>query len=285
MRVEVVSSSQPKTSAPAEAPRPRPEADAASTEADGSWKLSAALLAAGAVGLGALGFVATRTPARRALSLGLLRTLAGSSVVRSAVVSAGLGLARWQLGRLFQPSPDYEVEATMGELEIRRYPMLVVAEVNVVARTSGAALNQGFERLAGYIFGKNKPLGTHGGEGKGETIPMTSPVVVQRDGRSWLVRFFMPEGYTLANLPVPDERGIRLRAIAPHRIAALRSRGRFDSERIERTKAAVLDEVHRHGLESMGEPMFAAYDPPSTLPFLRRNEAWIELGRGTERHV
>jgi hypothetical protein len=39
----------------------------------------------------------------------------------------------------------------------------------------------------------------------------------------------------------------------------------------------VLARVRSAGLGYRGSPEFAGYDPPSTLPFLRRNEIWIEL--------
>lgn len=254
-------------------------------EADGQWKVSAALLAAGAIGLGAMTFFATRTPTRRRLAWGILKAAAGSSLVRSAVFSAGAALARWQLGRFFTPQAHYEVEARFGDVEVRRYPMAVVAETNVVAATSGAASNRGFDRLASYILGENRPLHPEAAGDKGEKIPMTGPVLTQRDGRSWLVRFTMPTGFTLANLPVPTERGIRLRAIPPHRVAALRYSGAFDAEKTLAMQARLLDAVREVGLESIGEPIFAGYDPPSTLPLLRRNEAWVELGRSSARSV
>jgi hypothetical protein len=44
---------------------------------------------------------------------------------------------------------------------------------------------------------------------------------------------------------------------------------------------ALLEAVERAGLRTRGEPEFAGYDPPTTLPFLRRNEVWIELGSPT----
>ena len=251
-----------------------------------SRKLYAALLAAGAVGIGALTFFATRTPMRRALAWRLLKAAAASLGVRSTAIAAAAGVARWQLGRLFTPQADYEVESRFGDIEVRLYPMTVVAEVNVVALTSGAALNEGFERLASYTLGENRPLHPEGhDDSRGERIPMTAPVLTQRNGRSWLVGVTMPAGYTLENLPVPKERGIHLRAIPPHRVAALRYSGTFDAETTSAMQARLRKQLNEYGLEGKGEPIFAGYDGPTTLPVLRRNEAWMELGRGIQRHV
>ena len=264
----------------------RAQSEGDTKASDESWKPYAALLAAGAIGVGALAFFATRTPLRRELAWRLLKAAAGSPRVRSVVIAATAGLARWQLGRLFTPQADYDVEARFGDIEVRRYPMTVVAEVNVVAPTSGAAQNQGFERLASYIFGENRPLRPEGDDDTmGERIPMTAPVLTQRNGRSWLVGVTMPAGYTLENLPVPKERGIHLRAIPPHRVAALRYSGTFGADKTSAMVARLIEQIHEYGLDGKGEPIFAGYDRPTTLPVLRRNEAWIELGRGSERHV
>jgi hypothetical protein len=39
----------------------------------------------------------------------------------------------------------------------------------------------------------------------------------------------------------------------------------------------LLDSARDHEIEVRGEPAFAGYDAPSTLPILRRNEVWVEV--------
>ena len=75
----------------------------------------------------------------------------------SGGILAGTALVRWQLGRLFNENPAYELERQIGPLEIRRYAPHCVAETRVSARSWDVALNEGFHRLAGYIFGANRP--------------------------------------------------------------------------------------------------------------------------------
>ncbi len=102
--------------------------------------------------------------------------------------------------------PRHEVLDRDGAFEVRRYPGRVIAETRVLGPWSAAG-NEGFRRLAGYIFGKNRgrakvamtaPVGQ-----RPATIAMTAPVGQRRDADAWLVTFTMPAGETLATLPVP----------------------------------------------------------------------------------
>jgi len=89
--------------------------------------------------------------------------------------------------------PAYTVIRSFGDMEVRDYPPMIVAEVEV----SGArkqAINAGFRLIADYIFGNNSPS---------KKIAMTAPVSQQSAGGAWKVRFVMPSGYTLETLPTP----------------------------------------------------------------------------------
>ncbi|MEI8256072.1 MAG: heme-binding protein, partial [Deltaproteobacteria bacterium] len=66
--------------------------------------------------------------------------------------------------------PRFSVELHDGDFEVRRYEPRVVAETLVTGPSSGAA-NEGFRRLAGYIFGGNRGRAS---------IAMTAPVSQRR---------------------------------------------------------------------------------------------------------
>src|ERR1041384_3211230 len=83
-------------------------------------------------------------------------------------VSVGAAVARWQLGRLFTWQPRYRLELEHGRLQIRLYEHQIHAETTVNPAPWSDALNEGFLRLAGYLFGDN------GGQ---QTISMTTPVL------------------------------------------------------------------------------------------------------------
>ncbi|MDI6644906.1 MAG: heme-binding protein [Methanobacteriaceae archaeon] len=63
-------------------------------------------------------------------------------------------------------SPEYTVERKDGNIEIRKYPGYILAQVDVKSDYD-TAIGRGFSILAGYIFGGNK---------KRSKIPMTAPV-------------------------------------------------------------------------------------------------------------
>ena len=80
-----------------------------------------------------------------------------SMVLLGVGTALGAALARWQMARFFAEQPEYEVEDRLGQLEIRHYDRVVRAETTVEAQTWEDALQEGFRRLASYIFGANRP--------------------------------------------------------------------------------------------------------------------------------
>ena len=185
-------------------------------------------------------------------------------------IAGGIGVATlavgaWQLQRLFTAEPAHEVEQRRGRLEIRRYPSIRVAETTV-DQTWDEALDEGFRRLAGFIFGGN--VGH-------KRLAMTTPVLGTGNGAGFKVSFVMPEGDEA--IPTPEDARISVSDVPSRRIAVLRFAGRCDAQNIEVKKLEMIRELAAEGLKPRGEAYFAGYDPPSTLPVLRRNELWVEL--------
>jgi len=209
---------------------------------------------AGAFGLGA--GVAALTGSRR------VGILAGGLTVAAAAA------LRWQLQRWFTDEPAYEVERRIGKLEIRRYEPRVEAHVRVATIDFEAALEQGFRTLAEYIVGENLSR---------EKLKMTTPVISHPRATTHTIVFVMPPGRSRGALPVPENDAIRLVEQPVRRMAVLGYRGRYSNERFLEAQAELHELVAEAGLEPEGEPMFAGFDPPTTLPFLRRCEVWIEL--------
>lgn len=197
-------------------------------------------------------------------------------------VAAALGLLRWQLARWFTDKPDYTIERRVGSVEIRRYSPLVVAETTAESGSWKDALYTGFRRLFDFISGGNRARErlemTAPVTQRSERISMTAPVTAERGepGR-YRVSFIMPPGRSLSSLPVPADDRVILREVPSRRIAALRYSGGHSEERMQKKAKELRSELLRAGLSPRGEVVFAGYDPPTTLPFLRRNEVWLEL--------
>ena len=106
---------------------------------------------------------------------------------------------------------------------------------------------------------------------------MTAPVTQIAGKGDWLVRFTMPGRYTLADLPVPDDRAVTLRALAPARFAVLRFSGLAGEAKVADATAKLLALVKARGLVPLGPSSIARYNPPWTPWFLRRNEVMLPV--------
>jgi len=195
---------------------------------------------------------------------------------RAGLIAAGasalvLGVARWQLERSFNDEPDYVVEEHLGELEIRRYDARIEAETTISSTDFFQAIDRGFERLARYIFGANA---------EHEKLGMTTPVTTRSDGAKMRVAFVMPMTRTSASLPLPNDGRIEVVEVPGRRVAVLCFSGKRSDPLIRHKMAELCELVAKAGLATRGEPMYAGFDPPWTLPMIRRNEVWIELDLG-----
>lgn len=178
-------------------------------------------------------------------------------------------------------TPTYQVIQSAGKIEVRDYAPMIVAEVEVTGERS-KAINAGFRILADYIFGNNAPgqsiaMTAPVIQQKGEKIAMTAPVSQTRDGDHWKVRFTMPSAYTLETLPKPNNPAIKIIATPGHRTVGIRFSG-FWADRNLRKNLEKLDTfVQEQGIKTAGDPVYAFYNPPWTLPFFRRNEILYDL--------
>ena len=197
-----------------------------------------------------------------------------------ATRKVGLGTLGWslaavvtrlQLARLFTETPRYEVELGQRRFEVRRYASRVQAETVLNAASWGGSLNDGFGRLAAYISGKNA---------RREKIAMTAPVTVTVgavDRATRTVTFKMPDRESVESLPAPNDKTITLRWVPPRRIATLVFSGRYGADWPEHEKWQLMHHVRAAHLLPIGDVTFAAYDAPWVLPWLRRNEVWVEV--------
>ena len=191
------------------------------------------------------------------------------------------------LGIRTSEMPQYEVLLKEGNKEIRHYDSHIVAKTTVAGEFKEAQ-SEAFRILANYIFGDNQkrqeinmtaPVVQKPGE-ESEKIPMTAPVTQRPGEDGWVMTFMMPSNYKIEDLPVPNDKRVSLEAVPARYTASIRytwlgSKARNDQ------KADELQAWLR-GLEEFepsSSPMYAGYDPPWTLPFLRRNEILIDVRR------
>ena len=181
--------------------------------------------------------------------------------------------------------PRYDVVATLGGgVEVRRYGPRLVAETVVEGNDEEAARNAAFRILAGYIFGANA------GE---REVAMTAPVEVAREGSEiamtapvavapaqpgrYVMRFFLPSRYELATAPAPTDPRVRLLVAPPETVAVLPFTGSTAPSRVAARAAELQQLLASSAWRAIGEPTALFYDPPWTIPWLRRNEVAVAV--------
>jgi SOUL heme-binding protein len=223
----------------------------------------------------------------------MIRKIFSLSIAFIAIIFAGLAMA------IEEPSFDSLEKA--GPIEIRQYSAVIVAETYVDGDLS-AASSSGFRLIAGYIFGNNiaadKPENNTSKKiamiapvlvepaATAEKIAMTAPVSVQpqsppgtglMQSNRWRVQFTMPREYTLATLPKPLNTAVTLREVPKKTMAVLVFAGFAGAEKVQQKTDELLIWLQKNNKKVIATPQLARYNPPWTLPFLRRNEILVEI--------
>jgi len=177
--------------------------------------------------------------------------------------------------------PKYQIAESSGNIEIRNYPPMIVAEAEVTGDRSDA-IGKGFRTIADYIFGNNTtaqkvPMTAPVTQQGSEKIAMTAPVTQQGDGNTWRVRFIMPSSYTMDKLPKPNNPAVKLKEVGAKRYAVIRFSGMAGEDSLKRRTKELDAFISAKNLTPQSVPTYAFYNPPWTLPFLRRNEVMVEI--------
>lgn len=177
--------------------------------------------------------------------------------------------------------PDYEVIESKGAIEIRQYDSMIIAEVRMEGEREDA-IGDGFRVLADYIFGNNKAkqevaMTAPVQQQESTEISMTAPVQQQSAGDSWRVSFVMPSEYSMETLPEPVDDRVTLRKIPPKQFVVITFSGTNSNENVKEHEKKLQEYIEANNLSVIGSPKYAFYNPPWTLPFMRRNEVMIEI--------
>ncbi len=164
----------------------------------------------------------------------------------------------------------YTLVKKIGQLEIRRYPEVILAKVMDNPNDSGFGL------LFQYINGENKtqrkiamtaPVITS------ERIPMTAPVVT---GKNYMA-FVLPASYTKEMAPQPTNPAVTIVVEPEKDMAILRFSGRTTQTLVERTIQRLKILLQDLAIQTKSDPVLMRYNSPFTPGFLRRNEVAVEI--------
>jgi hypothetical protein len=160
--------------------------------------------------------------------------------------------------------PVYQVEKAWEaeQIEIRAYAPRVMA---VTGMTENA--DSGFRVLAGYIFG---------GNAEEEKIAMTAPVQQSMAGEKEMA-FMMPAEYALEDLPEPEDQRVSFREASAYIAAVIQFSGWASAEKADENWQRLRRFLIAEGIDITGKPTLNQYNPPWTLPFMRRNEIIVPV--------
>jgi len=185
--------------------------------------------------------------------------------------------------------PKFSIIEKSEPFELRTYAPQLVAEVKVEGDLDTAS-SQGFRLIAAFIFGQNQvsekismtaPVAIE--TAQSTKIAMTVPVGIEASKDSakgvnqWVFSFVMPSEYTMATLPKPLNPLVSIRELPAQKRAAITFSGFYNEAKVlEKTKA--LEEwIKSKQWQAIGNPQFARYNPPWSIPFMRRNEILITV--------
>ena len=178
--------------------------------------------------------------------------------------------------------PKYQATALTNDIELRSYDPMLVASVQISGKRK-TAISEGFRVLADYIFGNNTldqniSMTAPVEQQTGQKIAMTAPVQQQQEAsNSWIISFVMPKKFSLKTIPKPNNELITLNEVPAQKFITIRFPGANSDDNIKQNESALFNYIAQNTINVSGEPKYAFYNPPWTLPFMRRNEIMVQL--------
>ncbi|TXM70428.1 heme-binding protein [Methylobacterium sp. WL120] len=171
--------------------------------------------------------------------------------------------------------PRYAVVEQLDRgVEVRAYEGRVAVETDARAQQDGEAFGRLFRYITGANGGGQRIAMMTPVESEGRLIAMTVPV---EQGARGTMRFYLPRAVVEAGAPEPTKPGVRLVRIPPERLAVLRFSGTASPAARDEQAHILTTALEAAGRKTAEQPFFMGYDPPFSVPFLRRNEVALRL--------
>ena len=181
--------------------------------------------------------------------------------------------------------PKFTLVLKEDKFEIREYAPKIIAQVKVYGDFDDAS-SKGFKILADYIFGNNESIDGNSRitmtapvemEAVSQKIDMTTPVLTEGNNNTWVISFIMPDNFTLATLPKPNNKEIKIISLPREKYAVIVFSGLIRESSYQEKENLLNKFIKEKNLKTSGEIKIARYNPPWTLPFFRRNELMIKV--------
>ncbi len=183
-------------------------------------------------------------------------------------------------------TPKYNTIKSSNEFELREYDSYVTAEVEVEGSFDEAG-NKAFRALFNYISGNNikkqslEMTAPVEQKSSGESLSMTAPVEQKGKDGKYTLSFVLPDSVKIDTAPTPNDPKVVLKNNPPRKIASITYSGFWSEDNYNEHLTKLLEWIQSEGLVKKSEPIYARYNAPFSLWFLRRNEILIEVGSPT----
>ena len=164
-------------------------------------------------------------------------------------------------------TPNYKVIKTLGDVEIREYPQMILAQTKLGGKRYQSNGNNGFGVVANYIFGGNQQQ---------QKIAMTAPVIMNMSDTEASMSFVMPSQYQLAELPTPNSTAVSLVSQDSMKLAVLRFGGFSSDEKIAKHAQILTQVLKVNNIQTKGSLLYMGYNAPWDV-INRRNEVAFQI--------
>ena len=162
-----------------------------------------------------------------------------------------------------EKAKKYELIDIHNTVEIRKYKKLIYASYTPDNKEDR---NNSFQTVANFIFGNNS---------SGEKISMTSPVIIKTHN-NYEMGFIMPEEYNMKNIPIPNNKKIKIYE-EPSSIKATISYSGYSNKKVEEKKIRELkNELEKQKIKFENDFEILVYNSPYKI-FNRKNEISVSV--------
>jgi len=217
-------------------------------------------------------------------------------VLLSRTVDAKVPYDIRSYGKRFAIETEYASNASNNKdmMKETRSPFMTLAGYIGVMKEPENEGSQPIAMTAPVAMSKNSNPSVQKKEG--EKIAMTAPVVMEggstddsggnKNESTNKMQFILPSKYDdMDKIPRPTNDAVRIKQLEPSVGAVHTFTGSFNEEIYTKKAMELAEQLRDDGIKTMTDEearnkfQFWGYNPPFTIPFLRRNEIWIEISQ------
>ena len=164
----------------------------------------------------------------------------------------------------------YELIKKIRDVEIRKYPEMILAIVEGYEEDSG--FNLLFNYISGHNIKENKipmtaPVITS------EKISMTAPVITKNN----YMAFVLPSNYNKDKAPKPKNPDVKIKVQNKKIFAVIRFGGKTSTKIVDKQIEKLLNILKSENIKIISDPILMRYNSPFAPGFIRRNEVAVEI--------